>query len=125
MRKMTDMGIVLSGSSDAPCTLPDPIAGIHAACNHYVPGQSLTIAEALKMFTYNAAWTSFDEKERGSLEAGKTADMVILNRNPLAMKPGELLELKVEKLLLKGESYKGGQGMLNLLAKGLLSGGKI
>ena len=125
LRKMTDMGIVLSGSSDAPCTLPDPIAGIHAACNHYVPGQSLTIAEALKIFTYNAAWTSFDEKERGSLEAGKTADMVILNRNPLAMKPGELLELKVERLLLKGEPYKGGQGMLNLLAKGLLSGGKI
>ena len=77
------------------------------------------------MFTYNAAWTSFDEKERGSLEAGKTADMVILSRNPLAMKPGELLELKVEKLLLKGESYKSGQGMLSLLAKGLLSGGKI
>ena len=40
LRKMTDLGIVLSGSSDAPCTLPDPIAGIHAACNHYVPGQS-------------------------------------------------------------------------------------
>lgn len=125
LRKMTDMGIVLSGSSDAPCTLPDPIAGIHAACNHYVPGQSLTIAEALKMFTYNAAWTTFDEKERGSLEAGKTADMVVLNRNPLAMKPGELLELKVEKLLLKGEPYKSGQGMLSLLARGLLSGGKI
>lgn len=125
LRKMTDMGIVLSGSSDAPCTLPDPIAGIHAACNHYVPGQSLSIAEALKMFTYNAAWTTFDEKERGSLEAGKIADMVVLNRNPLAMKPGELLELKVEKLLLKGEPYKGGQGMLSLLAKGLLSGGKI
>lgn len=125
LRKMTDMGIVLSGSSDAPCTLPDPIAGIHAACNHYVPGQSLTIAEALKMFTYNAAWTTFDEKELGSLETGKIADMVVLNRNPLVMKPGELLELKVEKLLLKGEPYKGGQGMLSLLAKGLLSGGKI
>ncbi|MDD5208352.1 MAG: amidohydrolase family protein [Elusimicrobiales bacterium] len=125
LRKMTDMGIVLSGSSDAPCTLPDPIAGIRAACNHYVPGQSLTIQEALKIFTYNAAWTSFDEKERGSLEAGKVADMVILNRDPLAMKPGELLELKVEQLLLKGEPYKKGQGMLSLLAKGLLAGGKI
>ena len=125
LRKMTEMGIVLSGSSDAPCTPPDPIAGIHAACNHYVPGQSLTVAEALKMFTYNAAWAAFDEKERGSLEAGKTADMVILNRDPLAMQPNELLELKVEKLLLKGEPYKKGQGILSLLAKGLLAGGKI
>ncbi len=125
LRKMTDMGITLSGGSDAPCTLPDPIAGIHAACNHYVPGQSLTIAEALKMFTYNAAWTTFDEGERGSLEAGKTADMVILNRNPLEMKPAELLDLKVEKLLLKGEPYKNGQGLLSVLAKGFLSRRKI
>lgn len=125
LRKMTDLGIVLSGGSDAPCTPPDPIAGIHAACNHYVPGQSLTIAEALKLFTYNAAWTTFDEGERGSLEVGKAADMVILNRDPLAMKPSELLELKVEKLLLKGDTYKKGQGLTGLLAKGLLAGGKI
>ena len=77
------------------------------------------------MFTYNAAWAAFDEKERGSLEAGKTADMVIVNRDPLAMQPDELLELRVEKLLLKGEPYKKGQGLLSLLAKGLLAGGKI
>jgi predicted amidohydrolase YtcJ len=119
------MGIVLSGGSDAPCTLPDPIAGIYAACNHYIPEQSLTIPEALKLFTCNAAWTTFDEKERGSLETGKWADMVILNQNPLAMKPNELLGLKVETLLLKGEPYKKGQGMLSLLAKGLLSCGRI
>jgi predicted amidohydrolase YtcJ len=122
LRKMTDMGIVLSGGSDAPCTLPDPIAGIYAACNHYLPEQSLTIPEALKMFTYNAAWTTFDEKERGSLETGKIADMVILNQNPLAMKPAELLNLKVERLLLQGKAYEKGQGMLSLLAKGLLPG---
>ena len=125
LRKMTDMGIVLSGGSDAPCTLPEPIFGIHAACNHYVPEQSLTIQEALKLFTYNAAWTTFDEQERGSLETGKIADMAILNRNPLTLKPGELPGLKVETLLLKGEPYHKGQGMLNLLARGLLPGGRI
>jgi len=125
LRKMTDMGIVLSGGSDAPCTLPDPIFGIHAACNHYVPEQSLTIQEALKLFTYNAAWTTFDEQERGSLETGKIADMAILNRNPLTLKPGELPGLKVETLLLKGEPYRKGQGMLSLLAKGLLPGERI
>lgn len=125
LRKMADMGIVMSGGSDAPCTLPDPILGIHAACNHPVFGQSLTIPEALKVFTYNAAWTTFDEKERGSLEAGKMADMVILNRNPLTMKPNELMDLKVENLLLNGTPYQKGQGVLSLLIKGLLMGGKI
>ncbi len=125
LRKMTDMGIVLSGGSDAPCTLPDPIFGIYAACNHYIPDQSVTIPEALKMFTYNAAWTTFDEKERGSLEAGKLADMVILNRNPLEMKPPELLNLNVEQLILNGQAYKERQGMLSLLARGLFSSGRV
>ena len=120
LRKMTDMGIVLSGGSDAPCTLPDPIFGMYCACNHYVPGQSLTIQEAIKMFTFNCAWTTFDEKDRGSLETGKVADMAVLNRNPLAMKPGELLSLRVEKLLLNGAPYKKGQGVLSLLSKGIL-----
>ena len=105
--------------------MPDPIAGIYAACNHFIPEQSLTIPEALKMFTYHAAWTTFDEKERGSLERGKIADMVILNRNPLTMKPNELLDLKVETLLLQGEPCKKSEGILDLLARGLLKGGKI
>jgi hypothetical protein len=51
--------------------------------------------------------------------------MAILNRNPLSLKPGELPGLKVETLLLKGEPYRKGQGMLSLLAKGLLPGGRI
>jgi predicted amidohydrolase YtcJ len=125
LRKMTDMGIILSGGSDAPCTLPDPIYGIYAACNHYIHEQSVTIQEALKMFTYNAAWTTFDETDRGSLEKGKIADMVILNRNPLSMKPNELLKLAVEKLHLNGMAYEKGQGMLSLLANGILSKVKI
>jgi predicted amidohydrolase YtcJ len=125
LRTMTDMGILLSGGSDAPCTLPDPLAGIYAACNHPVAGESLTVDEALKLFTYNAAWTTFDEKERGSLEPGKIADMVILNRNPLDLRPEELRGLKVEALLLAGEPYRRGQGMASLLARGLLSRGKV
>ena len=77
------------------------------------------------LHTYNAAWTTFDEKERGSLETGKIADMAVLNRNPLAMKPKELLGLKVETLPLKGEPYRKGQRILNLLAKGLRMGVKM
>lgn len=124
LRRMTDLGIMMSGGSDAPCTLPDPLRGVHAACNHPVPGQSLTPAEALKLFTYNAAWASFDEGERGSLEAGKIADMALLSGNPLATAPAGLAGLKVEGLILRGEPYRGGQGALSALARGLLAGGK-
>ncbi|HQO03111.1 MAG TPA: amidohydrolase [Spirochaetota bacterium] len=119
LRTMTDMGIVMSGGSDGPCTEPDPVFGIWAACNHYVPEESVTVQEALTMFTRNAAWTSFDENERGSLEKGKKADMVILNRNPLAMKKENLLDLSVEKLILSGHDYIPGQSMGGLLWRGI------
>ncbi|MBU1082311.1 MAG: amidohydrolase family protein, partial [Spirochaetes bacterium] len=103
LRTMRDMGIVMAGGSDAPCTVPDPIAGIHAACNHYAPGQSLGVQEALDLYTRNAAYVGFDDGERGSLEAGKIADMVVLDGNPLAVPVAELRGLRVEGLFLAGK----------------------
>ena len=116
LRSIIDAGVHMSGGSDGPVTHPDPIEGIYGACNHpYDPKQSVTIAEALKMYTYEIAWTSFDEKERGSLEVGKIADLVILNQNPLALQPKELRKLKVERLLLNGVPYKSGMSIGSML----------
>ena len=58
------------------------------------------------MATYNGYYTSFDEKERGSLEAGKVADMVILSANPYAIPASEFKNLRVEQLLLAGKPYQ-------------------
>jgi predicted amidohydrolase YtcJ len=123
LKKIIDTGIPLSGGSDAPVTHPDPIDGIYGACNHpYNPGQSLSIPEALKMFTYEVARGAFDEKERGSLEPGKIADMVILNKNPLELTPSRLKELKIKKLYLSGRRYKPGMGLFGMFLKGLTAG---
>lgn len=120
LRDIIDLGIHLSSGSDAPVTHPDPIRAIYGACNHpYDPNQSVTIQESLKMNTYEIAYTSFDEKERGSLETGKIADMLILNKNPLAMDPKNLLQLKAEQLYLSGKKYKSGMSILKMLGKGL------
>jgi hypothetical protein len=109
----------MSGGSDAPVTPPDPVEGIYGACNHpYDPDQSLSIQEALKMFTYEVARGAFDEKERGSLEKGKIADMVILNKNPLGVAPENLRELKIEQLYLSGRIYKPGIGLPGMLWNG-------
>ena len=124
LRTMTDMGILLSGGSDAPCTVPDPVEGIWAACNHYVPEESLTIQEALDLYTRNAARISFDEAERGSLETGKTADFVVLDRNPLSMDPKDLRSLKARELVLGGRAYRPGQGRAGVIARGLASPGR-
>ena len=67
------------------------------------------------MYTYEVAWTTFDEKERGSLEKGKIADMVILNQDPLKLAPEELRSLKVENLFLSGKEYKIGMGLMGML----------
>ena len=61
--------------------------------------------EALKMCTYNGYYTTFDEKERGSLERGKIADMVVLSENPLEVPVSHLKDIKVQKLLLGGRVY--------------------
>ncbi len=119
-------GLVLSLGSDSPVTIPDPLAWIHGACNRLGPGQSITVAEALKMATYNGYRTTFDEKERGSLEAGKVADMVILSESPYDVPLGELDRIKVEKLILSGKPYKKQkQNIARLLVKGLLSKRKV
>jgi predicted amidohydrolase YtcJ len=122
---MRGMGIRMAAGSDGPCTLPDPMRSIWAACNHYVEGQSLLVQEAINLHTCDAAWVGFDEQERGSLEPGKIADMVVLDRNPLAVAKQELREIRVQRLLLAGKGYRSGQGRLSLLLRGLAGRRKI
>ena len=106
IRTFADNGITVSFGSDAPCTDPDPIKWIHKAVNHSNPAERITVRQALRMATYNGAYTTFDEKERGSLEAGKTADMVILSENPYEVEASRLQEIKVEQLILSGKPYE-------------------
>lgn len=126
LRTFIDMGIKFSAGSDAPCTSPDPVIWIHNACNHPVKEQSLTVFEALRMCTYYGYWTTFDEKDRGTLENGKIADMVILSQNPYEVPVEKLNTLKVEQLILGGEKYKNqSQSIAKLMLKGMLSKNKI
>lgn len=99
-----DHNIAMSVGSDGPCTDPDPINWIYKICNN--GEESLPVQKALRMCTIDGYRQTFDEKERGSLEAGKIADMVILSKNPFETEPEKLNTIKVEKLLLRGENYK-------------------
>lgn len=122
LRSYWDADIVLSAGSDAPCTDPNPILWMERACNHDIPEQSLTPQEALRMCTYNGAWTTFDEQERGSLEAGKICDMAILSGNPYECGRERLGELKVESLILSGKPYgRQHQSVVAAVAKGMFS----
>ncbi|MHA1342057.1 MAG: amidohydrolase [Promethearchaeota archaeon] len=119
LKTLIDLGIHVSGGSDAPVTLPNPLDGIYGACNHYNSEQSVSIEQALRMYTYEVAYTSFDEDTRGTLEKGKIADMIILNKNPLELKPEQLNKLKIEKIYYGGKEYIKKRGLGRYLTKNL------
>ena len=125
IRTFADNGIVVSFGSDAPCTDPDPILWIHKAVNHSNPAERITVKQALRMATFNGAHATFDEKERGSLEAGKVADMVILSDNPYTVPSESLKNIEVEELILSGRTYESARTpLMKCIWKGLTSNAK-
>ena len=126
IRTFWDKGIVVSAGSDAPCTDPDPIMWMDRAMNNPDETQRLTVREALRMCTYNGAWTTFDEDLRGSLEVGKIADMVLLSENPYEVPSDEIGRVKVDGLFLGGEPYKPqSQSVAGVVVRGLVSKARI
>ena len=118
--------IVMSFGSDGPCTDPNPIDWLYKACNHSNKKEALTIKEALRCATYNGYWTTFDEKERGSLEVGKIADMVILSKNPYTTPVEKINTIKVLQTILGGKPYANQhQSFIKAIAKGMFSKRKI
>jgi predicted amidohydrolase YtcJ len=106
LRSLIDAGIVLGNGSDGPCTYPDPVFGIHAACNHPNTDQRISPLEALKMSTYWPAKISFDEKERGTLSIGKRADFVVLDRNLLDIPVEKIKDARIVATYLSGRRHQ-------------------
>jgi predicted amidohydrolase YtcJ len=109
LRAMLDAGLTVAGSSDAPVVDFDPLVGIRAAVRRRAAsgrpvedGQQVTIGEALEMYTVHGARSGGLEHEVGTLETGKRADLVVLNRDPTAMAPEELYGLRVERTVCGG-----------------------
>ena len=65
--------------------------------------QAIPVLDALRSVTREAAWQNFEEHERGSIEPGKLADFVILDRNPLTTPPLQLRDIKVLETIIGGE----------------------
>ncbi len=80
LRELVDAGVHLAFGSD--CMPMDPLVGIHWAVNARDPAQRLTVDEAVQAYTHGAAYAGFDEHRLGSIESGKRADVVILERSP-------------------------------------------
>ena len=120
IKTITDMGIRVCFNSDAPASDPNPIMWIHDVCNNNNPKESVSVYDALRMATYNGAYSLFDENERGSLEMGKSCDLVILDGNPYEVPVEELKNLNVAELYLKGKPYqKSRTGSMATMLRGM------
>jgi predicted amidohydrolase YtcJ len=101
-KRLCSMGVVVSGGSDSPVTEINPLLGIQSAVNNPNPKRRVSVEDGLRMFTINGAWVAFEERDKGTLEAGKVADMVVLDGDPYAQCE-HIDELTVEKTICGGE----------------------
>jgi len=100
MRWMADAGLPLAfGSDNMPFS---PLYGIHSAVNAPFPAQRLTVDEALAAYTRGAAFAIREETSRGSLEAGKLADVVVLDGDPRDL-PREIQGIGVVMTIVGGK----------------------
>jgi predicted amidohydrolase YtcJ len=75
-------GGVICGGSDSPVTLVDPVFGIASLICNPDQRRNVPVTDALKIFTINAAYSVHQEREKGSIEKGKDADLTVVDRNP-------------------------------------------
>ncbi len=96
--------IVVAGASDCPVEPLDPLRGIWAAVTrpNLPENEKLGVEDAIDMYTIGGAYASFEEDEKGSIEEGKLADLVILSDDPLEVPPDEIKDIRVEMTIVGG-----------------------
>ena len=118
MKSAFKAGVVTIAHSDAPIAAigdpifgADPLFGMWCAVNRKTrsgillgPEERITPMEAIRAYTINGAYASFEERIKGSIEVGKLADFVILSQNPCEVDPWEIKNIKVERTIIGGET---------------------
>jgi predicted amidohydrolase YtcJ len=111
-RSVEEAGVGFSLHSDFMVTDPDPLHMIEMAVTrktwkepNYVlaPKERISVESAIRALTSEAAWQLFSEHEVGSLEPGKFADLVILDKDPRRVNPDTIKEIKVIETWMDGE----------------------
>ena len=104
LKTLTKEGILVIGGSDCPMEPLSPLLGIQAAVTRqFFAEEQITIDEALRMYTVNAAYASFEEKSKGSIEEGKLADVTILSDDPRKTPPSKIGDIKVTMTIVGGK----------------------
>lgn len=117
-RTFTENGVRLAFGTDWSVAPLSPMWTIYAAVTRatldgknpdgWIPEQKLTVAEAVEAYTMGSAYAEFQEKDKGSITAGKLADFVVLSDDIFHIPPSQIKNVKVEATYLGGKLVYGG-----------------
>jgi hypothetical protein len=96
-------GVVVTSGSDGPIEPISPLLGIWAAAATRSSNENLTVKEALETYTLNAAYSSFDDDKKGTIEVGKLADLTVLSDDLLSTQPDMIKKVAVEMTAVNGK----------------------
>jgi predicted amidohydrolase YtcJ len=96
-------GCVVCGGSDSPVTKLSALLGIHSLVNHHVAGERLSIDDALRAYTADAALLAYEEKARGTIAPGMAADFAILEQPLHAVPAASIKDVAVTMTVIGGE----------------------
>ena len=114
-QKLMKSGAIVSNGTDTPVERINPIANFHATVTRklkdgstFYPDQKMSREEALKSYTWNAAYAAKEENIKGSLAPGKLADVTVLSKDILSVPDDEILSTKVVYTIVGGKIvYRG------------------
>ena len=113
-RSLLDAGVLIASGTDVPVEPISPIANFYAAITRktlkgtpdtgYEPGQKMTRLEALRAMTANNAFAAFEEQNQGLIAVGNYADLTILSSDLLNVEEHKILDTKVVRTIVAGET---------------------
>ena len=110
VRSFLDAGIKVTQTSDYPPGPYEPMMAIQSSVtrtdingNVWGPSQKISVEEAIKVGTIHGAYASYEEGIKGSLEKGKLADLVVLDKDPRKVDPMEIIDIPIERTMVGGK----------------------
>lgn len=103
LKTLLKAGVKVAGGSDCPMEPLNPLLGMQeAVMRAEFSEQRISVEEALRMYTIDAAYSSGEEKIKGSIEEGKLADLTVLSCDPMVVQPNEIKDISVDLVIING-----------------------
>jgi hypothetical protein len=106
LRSLVEAGVRIAGASDAPVESTEVLHALQCCVTRegFEVEQGISAAQALRIFTIDAAYAQFEENEKGSIRPGKRADFAVLSADPASVPAEAIREIRVEQTIVAGRA---------------------